>query len=106
MMTEQQNPDHGNQEREARQSTEVVMYWRPGCPYCMAAEHLLRHKGIEPVMLRIDTDPKLRTEMINKSGGRTTVPQIFINGRHVGGCDDLHALEDRGALEPLLGKTP
>jgi glutaredoxin 3 len=44
--------------------------------------------------------------MIDRSGGRTTVPQVFINGRHVGGCDDLHALEDRGALEPLLGKTP
>lgn len=105
-MIEKQNPGHEYQEQAAKQAAEVVMYWRPGCPYCMAAEHLLRHKGIDPVMIRVDTDAKLRAEMIEKSGGRTTVPQIFIAGRHVGGCDELHALEDRGALEPLLRAKP
>ncbi len=80
----------------------VELYWRPGCPYCMAAEHLLRRKGVQPIMIRIDHDPGLREEMIRRSAGRTTVPQIFIAGRHIGGCDELHALEERGALEPLL----
>lgn len=81
---------------------EVEFYWRPGCPYCMAAEHLLRRKGVEPIMIRIDRDHGLRKEMIRRSAGCTTVPQIFIAGRHIGGCEELHALEERGALESLL----
>jgi glutaredoxin 3 len=84
---------------------EVIMYWKPGCPYCSAAESLLRQKGIEPIKFRIDNDDKLRVEMIEKSGGQKTVPQIFIDGRHIGGCDDLYALDARNELEPLLKGT-
>jgi glutaredoxin 3 len=81
---------------------EVIMYWKPGCPYCASAEALLRQKGITPIKFRIDNDSNLRAEMIEKSGGRKTVPQIFINGRHIGGCDDLYALEEQNALDSLL----
>lgn len=81
---------------------EVIMYWKPGCPYCASAEALLQQKGITPIKFRIDNDSNLRAEMIEKSGGRKTVPQIFINGRHIGGCDDLYALEEQNALDSLL----
>ncbi len=81
---------------------QVIMYWKPGCPYCASAESLLRQKGVEPIKFRIDNDDKLRVEMIEKSGGQKTVPQIFIDGRHIGGCDDLYALDARNELEPLL----
>lgn len=81
----------------------VLMYLTASCPYCQAAERLLAAKGVRDIeKVRVDLDPARREEMMQKSG-RRTVPQIWIRGRHVGGCDDLHALEDAGGLDPLLG---
>jgi glutaredoxin 3 len=78
------------------------MYCTAGCPYCHAAEELLREKGVADLeKIRVDLDPARRGEMMQKSG-RRTVPQIWIGDRHVGGCDDLYALEDAGQLDELL----
>lgn len=79
------------------------MYLTASCPYCQAAERLLDAKGVRDIeKVRVDLEPARRTEMMQKSG-RRTVPQIWIRGRHVGGSDDLHALEDAGELDTLLG---
>lgn len=84
-------------------SAKVVMYAKTTCPYCHRAEHLLRSRGVEDIeKILIDHDPGRRPEMIEKAGGRTTVPQIFINGQHVGGSDDLHELDRAGKLVPML----
>ncbi len=84
-------------------SPRVLMYLSASCPYCHAAERLLAAKGVRDIeKVRVDLDPARREEMTQKSG-RRTVPQIWIRGRHVGGCDELHALEDAGGLDPLLG---
>lgn len=80
----------------------VTIYSRVGCPYCDMAKSLLRRKGVAFDEIDIGRAPDRRPEMIAKSGGRTTVPQIFIDGRHVGGCDDLYALDEGGGLDPLL----
>jgi glutaredoxin 3 len=78
------------------------MYCTASCPYCHAAERLLREKGVaELEKIRVDLEPARRGEMIQRSG-RQTVPQIWIGDRHVGGCDDLYALERAGELAPLL----
>lgn len=81
---------------------EVEMYTTPVCPYCLAAKELLRRKGVDFVEMSVAGDPQRRAEMIARANGRTTVPQIFIGDRHVGGCDDLHALEETGELDRLL----
>lgn len=83
----------------------VVMYLTPFCPYCSRATMLLQRKGVEPELLRVDTDPQLRQEMEQRSG-RTSVPQIFIDDFHVGGCDDLYALEAEGKLDGHLALNP
>ena len=80
----------------------VTIYTKTWCPYCMAAKDLLEQKGIAVKEVEITGKPELRDEMLAKSNGRSTVPQIFIGSRHVGGCDDLYALERRGELEKLL----
>lgn len=81
----------------------VVMYAKTTCPYCHRARALLDEKGVQNLeLILIDRDPSRRPEMIERAGGRTTVPQIFIDGQHVGGCDDLMALERVGKLDPLL----
>ena len=82
----------------------VLMYLTAACPYCQSADRLLREKGVEVERIRVDLDPSRRAEMMEKSG-RRTVPQIWIDGQHVGGCDDLYALERAGKLDPLL-KAP
>jgi glutaredoxin 3 len=80
----------------------VVMYATGWCPYCLRAETLLRSKGVAEIdKIRIDLEPARRDEMIDKTG-RRTVPQIFIGETHVGGFDDLHALDRAGGLDPLL----
>ena len=81
---------------------EVEIYTRMFCPYCTRACALLRDKGVAFVDIDIEEEPKRRAEMIRRAGGRTTVPQIFINGEHIGGCDDLVALERAGELDPKL----
>jgi len=79
----------------------IVIYTTGVCPYCVRAKHLLQHKGAHFDEIRIDTDPKQRRIMMERSR-RRTVPQIFIDDFHVGGCDDLFALDNRGELDPLL----
>lgn len=79
----------------------VEMYYKSTCPYCVRADALLRSKGVEPTTYNLDGGGPKRDEMIERSG-RMTVPQIFIGGRHVGGCDDLFALERDGRLDTLL----
>lgn len=80
----------------------ILIYTKTTCPYCVRAKALLAKKGAAFQEIEITDNPALRSEMIEKANGRTTVPQIFINGRHIGGCDDLHALEDQGKLDALL----
>jgi glutaredoxin 3 len=80
----------------------VVIYTRQGCSYCTAAKALLGRKNVDFIEHDATGKPELRAEMIEKSHGGTTFPQIFVNGRHVGGSDDLHALDRAGRLDPLL----
>lgn len=85
------------------ESPKVTMYVKATCPYCIRAEALLKGKGFAVIeKIRIDLEPHRREEMIARSG-RFTVPQIFIDGIHIGGCDDLYALDDAGQLDRLLG---
>jgi glutaredoxin 3 len=79
----------------------VTIYTRNGCPYCTAAVNLLKKKGAHFTEHNASIDPQYRAEMMQKSG-RNTFPQIFVGAKHVGGCDDLHALDARGGLDPLL----
>jgi glutaredoxin 3 len=80
----------------------VEIYTKAFCPYCTRAMRLLDAKGVEPQEYDITMGGPKRAEMIERSGGRITVPQVFIDGRHVGGSDDLAALDARGGLDPLL----
>ena len=80
----------------------VLMYATGACPYCVMAERLLRAKGVADIeKIRVDLDPARREEMMSRTG-RRTVPQIYIGERHVGGFDDLSALDREGGLDPLL----
>jgi glutaredoxin 3 len=81
---------------------EVVIYTKPGCPYCVAAKGLLDKKDAAYTEIVASNDPEKKQEMIQRSNGRMTFPQIFIDGKHVGGSDDLHALDRKGELDPLL----
>jgi len=83
-------------------SAKVLMYCTAACPFCQSAERLLVQKGVAIEKVRVDLDPARRVEMTQMAGGRRTVPQIWIDGRHVGGCDDLYELDRRGELDPLL----
>jgi len=84
-------------------STPVVMYTTSWCPYCERARKLLESKNASFSEIDIESAPEKRAEMRNRSG-RTSVPQIFIGDHHVGGSDDLHALEEDGKLDSLLGR--
>lgn len=81
----------------------VLIYTKPTCPYCARAKALLSAKGVAFEEVDILRHPERRAEMIERADGRSTVPQIFIDGVGVGGCDDIHALDARGRLDPLLG---
>ena len=81
------------------------MYSSGLCPYCFAAKRLLAARGVPFEEIDVDFDPERRAEMIARAGGRHTVPQIFVGEHHVGGCDELHALERAGALDDLLEGT-
>ena len=83
----------------------VKIYTTPICPYCMRAVALLKKKGAEVEEVDVFQDSEARAEMEAKSNGRRTVPQIFVGDTHVGGCDDLYALESAGQLDPLLEKV-
>jgi glutaredoxin 3 len=81
--------------------TNVIMYSTGYCPYCTKARKLLDKKGVDYIDMRVDIQTELRDEMIQRSG-RHTVPQIFINGQAIGGCEDLYTLEQEGKLDSLL----
>jgi len=84
----------------------VVMYCTAVCPYCVAAERLLKSRGVTEIeKIRVDLDPSRMDEMIERSGGRRTVPQVFIGDTHVGGFDDTSALDAAGELVPLLERA-
>lgn len=85
-----------------KQMAKVEIYTKMFCPYCARALKLLRSKGVEIEEFDITMGGPKRAEMLSRSNGRTTVPQIFINGAHVGGSDDLAALESAGKLDPML----
>ena len=80
----------------------IEIYTSPTCGYCHAAKRLLSQKGASFTEIDVVRHPERRSEMTQRANGRRTVPQIFIDGRHVGGCDDLYALEKAGKLDPLL----
>jgi glutaredoxin 3 len=81
----------------------VEIYSTMFCPYCARAKSLLSRKGVTFENVDVMMEPAKRDEMVKRAGGRTTVPQIFIDGQHVGGSDELHALDRAGKLDPLLG---
>ena len=83
----------------------IEIYSTAVCPYCVAAKNLLKSKGLQWSETRVDTDPVERDAMLARSGGRRTVPQIFINDQHVGGYEDLVAADRSGKLLQLLGAT-
>ena len=80
----------------------VTIYTKPYCPYCIRAVDLLEKKGVAFTEIEAAFDPDKRQEMVRKAGGRATFPQIFVGERHIGGCDDMMALERAGQLDPLL----
>lgn len=82
---------------------EVTIYTQALCGYCTAAKRLLERKGAQFTEIDVTYDPKERAAMRERTGGRNSTPQIFIGDTHVGGCDDLYALDERGGLDPLLG---
>jgi glutaredoxin 3 len=82
---------------------DVVIYTRPFCGYCARAMSLLNEKGAPFTEIEAGMDPDKRREMVERSGGRSTFPQIFIGGQHIGGCDEMLALDRAGKLDPMLG---
>ncbi len=80
----------------------VEIYTTKTCPYCVKAKRLLDAKDVDYVEVDVTGDDKARDDLVARSEGRRTVPQIFINGKAIGGCDDLHELEERGELDKLL----
>ena len=80
----------------------VEIYTSPFCGYCFRAKRLLDSKGVSFEEFDVMMDAAKKREMVERAGGRSTVPQIFIDGRHIGGCDELHALDRAGKLDPLL----
>jgi glutaredoxin 3 len=84
----------------------VEIYTTPYCPYCLDAKALLKKKNVTFIEIDVSRDRELRVKMTQRANGGTTVPQIFIGATHVGGCDDLYALDGAGKLDPLLnGQT-
>ena len=83
---------------------DIKIYTSMWCPYCTMAKRLLSQKGAEYQEIDVTMNAPERAKMTELAGGRSTVPQIFINGAHVGGCDDLHALDAAGKLDPLLAE--
>lgn len=80
----------------------IEIYTSPYCGYCHRAKQLLSRKGADFTEFDVMMDAAKRTEMLSRANGRTSVPQIFIDGKHIGGCDDLYALDRAGNLDPLL----
>lgn len=85
-------------------AAKVEIYTTRSCPFCIAAKALLDRKGVAYQETDVGADPSLRAAMTQRAGGRRTVPQIFIDGKGIGGCDDLHALDRAGRLDSMLGQ--
>ncbi len=83
----------------------IEIYTTPVCPYCLRAKRLLTEKGVPFTEIDVSRDPAKRDEMMARSDGRYTVPQIFIDGTGIGGSDDLHDLDDAGKLDPMLTRA-
>ncbi|MGV9006769.1 MAG: glutaredoxin 3 [Brevundimonas sp.] len=81
---------------------DITLYTKPGCPYCIAAAGLLKRKNAAFTEIVASHDPAKKQEMIQRSGGRMTFPQVFIGDTHVGGSDELHALDRKGELDAML----
>ncbi|MGB2447585.1 MAG: glutaredoxin 3 [Parvibaculales bacterium] len=81
----------------------IEIYTTSICPFCHAAKKLLTDKGADFLEISLTQEPHLRDRMVERANGGCTVPQIFINDAHIGGCDDLYALDSKGELDPLLG---
>jgi len=92
----------GDVKMTTQQSHNITVYSTGYCPYCVRAKDLLTRKGLEYEEINVEHDQNIREEMTKKAGGRRTVPQIFIGDFHVGGCDDLHALEASGELDKII----
>ncbi len=90
-------------EEAASSTPEIVIYTGGMCPYCARAIQLLNQKGVTYTELSVDGKPELRQEMIQKANGATSVPQIFVDGKHIGDCDGIYALDTQGKLDALLG---
>lgn len=86
----------------SKKQAEIIIYLTQFCPYCVRAKSLLNSKEVNYTEIDVGEQPELRDEMIQKSNGVTSVPQIFIGGSHVGGCDDMFALQNDGKLDELL----
>lgn len=86
----------------SKQQAEITIYLTQFCPYCVRAKSLLNSKGVNYTEIDVGAQPELRDEMTQKSNGVTSVPQIFIGATHVGGCDDMFALESAGKLDAML----
>ncbi|MDT8375169.1 MAG: glutaredoxin 3 [Mariprofundaceae bacterium] len=83
----------------------IELYSGAHCPYCVRAKSLLKQRGMDFVEYDVRAEPEKREEMLQRSNGARTIPQIFINGRHVGGCDDLYALDKKGELEKWVANA-
>ncbi len=81
---------------------DIIIYTNPSCPYCIRAIELLRQKGQEMFLIDVIANPEKRKEMVERSGGCNTTPQIFIEDQHIGGCDDLYDLDAKGELDKIL----
>lgn len=84
----------------------VEMYSKDYCPYCVRAQELLERKGISVEVIDLQQNPEELPVMLQRSGGARTVPQIFINNKHIGGCDDLYDLDAKNKLDDLLSQAP
>ena len=91
---------------EPREAPKVEIYTWRFCPFCIRAKGLLDRKAVIYSEYAIDGDDQARSVMTRRAGGRSSLPQIFINGEAIGGCDELHALEQHGQLDRMLGRTP
>ncbi len=80
----------------------IEIYTTPSCPYCHAAKRLLSKKGVSFIEIDVSRDPALRAAMTARANGGRSVPQIFVGSKHIGGSDDMHALDGAGRLDPLL----
>jgi glutaredoxin 3 len=87
------------------QAGQITLYVTTYCGYCVRAKALLQRKGVEYTEINLDGDPESRQELVRLAAGQRTVPQIFVGASHIGGCDDLYALERAGRLDPMLAEN-